>query len=306
MKKIIITVLCTAFGVLFVLDSGGISIAVFESLQLCLNTVIPSLFAFLVLSTLLMSCGIIRGELALFVLSMTGGYPVGVKLLRDMDLPAQRAERLMMYCYCASPVFLIALHSLGLYIWLSNVSACVIFAVLCKLYDLRKPQRHALRKDEQAIPAPARRGFVECINSSGKTMLQICLMVVVFGIVSRAFVFLGVTGGTFHSLLEITNIMDLRANPALISALTSFGGVCIVFQVFAICGGRFSLRKFLLSRIPIAALSAGICRLITRNLVIEASTRPRVELSESGSLVAASCLLIMTLILLRKSLSSYE
>ena len=296
-RKIVIAIACAALAVIFVVDSAGISRAVFESITLCLNTVIPSLFAFLVLATFAMSSGLIRGEKSILLLSIVGGYPVGAKLLADRGFSQKKAAHMMMYCYCGSPVFLIALHPLGFYIWLSNAIACVVFAVFAA-----RNNHTALQNNGAAnTPHPT---FVDSVTSAGKTMLQICAMVISFGVIIRVTEFLGVTSGVIFATLEITNIMSLQVNPALIAALTSIGGICIIFQIRAIVGGKFPLRKFLLARLPIAGLSSGICYLMTRSMAVETIARDHVVLvSAGGSVVASACLVVMTLLLLSSARS---
>jgi hypothetical protein len=295
MKKIGIVLLCAAFFVLLTVDSAGIAAAVRESVMLCLDTVIPSLFAFLVLSTLIMSSGILRGQLPIFLMSLAGGYPVGAKLLSESNFPDKQKSHMMMYCYCASPVFLMALHSLGIWIWLSNALACTVFAVIFGIGKSEKPQnKPAIRID-----------LVNSVTSAGITLYKICAMIVAFGIIVRAFEFIGITNGYIRSGLEITNIITLQTHPAIIAALTSAGGACVLFQIRAVAGG-ISLRRFLLARIPIAALSAGICHLLTQSITVEAIAKPRVFFTSGNSVAASACLLVMTLMLLQTRLSSYK
>ncbi|MCL2037142.1 MAG: hypothetical protein FWG83_07165 [Oscillospiraceae bacterium] len=317
MKQFAFTALCVILGVIFVSDSQGISVSVAESIRLCLVTVIPSLFAFLALSTFVMSSGLIKGETSLFLLSMLGGYPVGAKLLSDKvkENPDYkiRAENMLMYCFNGSPVFLMALSNIGIYIWLSNVLACTIFAAIANSGKSAKPRRQN-HKHKSAVAITGDNltsSIINAVTSSGTALYKICIMVVFFGIISRTLRFLP---QSIHSFLEITNIMELQANPALISALTSMGGICIIFQVSAICGGtKINLKKFLLARIPIAALSSGIFALLARifeiggETAIQTLANPnRIEITSGGSIPASICLLIMTLILLRKSPSSYK
>jgi hypothetical protein len=139
-------------------------------------------------------------------------------------------------------------------------------------------------------------------------------MIVAFSVVVHAFEFIGLKNAVFFSLTEITHITQLQASPALIAALTSFGGVCILFQVAAISRGRIRLQKFLLARIPIAALSAGICGVLVKILpAFSTQTLPemravhniaaiagrRTVLTSSDSVIASSCLIVMTLILIK-------
>ena len=317
MRKIVITIICVAFAVVFVVDSKGISTTVFESIYLCLNTIIPSLFAFLTLSTFIMSSGLIKSNTAIFILSMLGGYPVGAKLISDKIKanPSYKktGENMLMYCFCGSPVFLIAITNLGIYVWLSNMIACFVFAVVMNIKINTKKQ-----KNNQSLNHMVSRStnhcqlFVDSVTSAGIVLYKICVMVIIFGVVIRMLELIGINNNILYSFIEITNVIKTQANPAVIAALTSMGGVCIMFQVAAICNEKLRLRKFLIARIPIAILSAGICHLITRNLVVprgealETIAVHRIEVSSGRSVLASICLLIMTLLLLRKCPSSYK
>jgi hypothetical protein len=231
---------------------------------------------------------------------MLGGYPVGAKLLSGKVKAdpsyKSRGEGMLMYCYCGSPVFLAALTDLGLYVWLSNVIACLIFALIA---NAARNVRGTPKKVQKNTPPPLRPAIlVDAVTSTGIVLYKICLMVIVFGIITRLLTLAGITEPRLFALIEITNLIQLRASPALTAALTSLGGFCIMLQVSAICGGEMNLRRFAAARIPVAALSAGICWLFTRNAAVEAITKPRIEASAGGSVVASACLMIMTLILI--------
>ena len=298
MKRFVLVLICIGLGVILVLDSAGVAAAVTKSVQLCLNTIIPSLFAFLVLSTFVTSSGLVNSDAAIFIISMAGGYPVGAKLLSDRVTKnpnyRKRAESMLMYCYCGSPVFLVALSSLGIQIWMSNVLACLTFAIFSNVKNFKKGQ-----KMNTAINCSST-VFINSVTSASTALYKICTMIILFGIITRGLTYFGITDPLFHSLVEITNTVNLQSNPAVIAALTSTGGVCIIFQVSAICGGKLNLCKFLMARIPIAILSGGICRLITGNTVIETiAGSSKSAVSSGGNIIASVCLIMMTLILIK-------
>ena len=72
-----------------------------NSINVCINSIIPSMFAFMVITTYIQDSGayrflfrpvmpllkrIIRADerlLSIFLLSLIGGYPVGIKLLKE-------------------------------------------------------------------------------------------------------------------------------------------------------------------------------------------------------------------------------
>jgi hypothetical protein len=323
--------------VILVLDAQGIFAAVSRSVALCLNTVIPALFAFLALSTFAVSSGIVKSDIAIFALSLVGGYPVGARLLaQKISLAEQvispkgglcpsewrtKAERMLMYCYCGSPAFLIAIGgNFGLYIWLSNALACVAFAIIVNIFAKRdivgrtqsvanekNPSFTIISDSVSARPAVSDT-LIHAVTSAGGALYRICLMMLAFAAALRVLEFVGIMGilpDSAYAFAEITYVMDLTAPPALLAALTSMGGLCVLFQTKAIVGGQIKLRKFLLARIPIGALSAGICHLLTRGIypqTIETLAVSRLVLiSEQRNPTASICLMLMVLILIASS-----
>ncbi|MCL2633345.1 MAG: hypothetical protein FWD34_02400 [Oscillospiraceae bacterium] len=294
-KKIIIAILCLGLGVIIIMDSQGISEAIVKSIQLCLTTIIPSLFAFMALSAFLIKSGIVRGDFAIFILSVTGGYPVGINLLKDIK--KSRAETMLMYCYCGSPIFIMAIANNGIYIWLSNMLACLIFAVIIYLMNIRN--KPTFQKTEPVLDLSAET-FIKSITGAGSALYRVCLMVILFGIVIRTMEFTGlmqVLPDEAYAFLEISKLMNISTSPPVTAALTSFGGVCIISQIVIISNGRINLMKFLLARIPIAVLSATICHILTRHITVTAST-PHPIISSAGNPIASVCLLIMSFILI--------
>ena len=116
-------------ALLFLPDVGAQ--AARDALALCAQTVIPSLFPFFVLSSLLVSCGaadtlshllspLMRplfglsgtGAAALG-LGLCGGYPVGArtaaKLVESGALSREEGERLLAFCNNAGPGFLLGI-----------------------------------------------------------------------------------------------------------------------------------------------------------------------------------------------------
>jgi hypothetical protein len=305
MKKIALILLCAGTGVALVFDSAGVSDAVSRTVTLCLNTIVPSLFAFLALSSFV-SSGIVKGEAAIFTLSLAGGYPVGAKLLSDRvksdPLYAKRAEQMLMYCYCGSPAFLLTVAGhLGLYVWFSNVLACVIFAVFANVFRKRgsTPVRTPCRDRSVRISGQV---LVESVAGAGAALYRICLMMLVFAVLLRFLEFIGIMRllpAHAYAVAEITNVMHLNTHPALLAALTSIGGLCVIFQTTAIVGGRFGCVKFILARIPVAVMSGGIAHLLTHSLTVQTLvTNRRPEMSSGGSMIASLCLLVMTLFLI--------
>ena len=119
-----LSILCGAVGMLLlILDGKTALVGAQEGLALCLRTVIPALFPFFVLSSLL--AGSLRGKFfrplgklfhypagmeSLLVPGILGGYPAGAQAIaqcRQMGrISKPQAERMLAFCNNAGPSFL--------------------------------------------------------------------------------------------------------------------------------------------------------------------------------------------------------
>ena len=119
----------------FLADAGDVRADTKDALVLCARSVIPSLFPFLVISSLLLSLGF--GQLtapwlaglmeplfrvpgagsAALLLGLIGGYPIGAQtaaeLYRGGLATRAEAERLLAFCNNSNPVFLISVLGVG-------------------------------------------------------------------------------------------------------------------------------------------------------------------------------------------------
>lgn len=127
MKRRNISLLASALGMMvLILDSRGSFQASSQGLQLCINTLIPTLLPFFILSSLLTgslagrSPGYLaplenvlrlpKGGCSLFLIGLLGGYPVGARCLRqaydEKRLSKADAVRMLSFCSNAGPSFL--------------------------------------------------------------------------------------------------------------------------------------------------------------------------------------------------------
>lgn len=283
--KYIISVSAVLAAALLLINSAAVSEAVRNAVVMCLDVMIPSLFAFTVLSVYLQSSGLAETALkpltkplskllrlpeelcAVFILGNIGGYPVGARLLRSLTeqgrLSQSDAGRLLCCCYGSGPSFVISI--VGMRVFGSVAAGAVLFCA-CFLSSLiiavavcRSGERIVLKPRETRCDLSAK-CFIGSVMSAAKVMLTVCAMITVF---AAAMTIVGIGGsdrGVLSALLEISRVGSFSPEGAfampLCAALLSFGGVCVVLQVVAIGSGQLPLKWFLLSRIPVAALSA--------------------------------------------------
>lgn len=342
--SIILTILAALICILLIMDSEGMISAAKNSVTVCLNVIIPSLFAFMVFSQLIVSSkaaeilfypfyllsrfwfkGTVR-EFGIFMLSLLGGYPVGIKLLKqeiayNKNYPAI-AEKMLCFCYCGSPAFIIQVAGLsvlgsskaGLLVYLSNVLACFSAAVILNISQKRSDAQPT--KIRFPINFPKVRvtlsDVTDSINSSVKALGVICGTILAFNIMLELLNFSGFlsllenfgANKIFSAALEISNLSQFGKESysllPLFAALTSFGGLCIIMQTAALSNGAVPLGKFIFWRIPIAALSALYCYILTRFIPISIETASAVQsipVLSSVNPICSVCLIVMTFIL---------
>lgn len=296
-KVIIFTASLAAGAVCFLLtaDSKAAVEAARRSVETCLSVIIPSLFAFMVFSRIVIKSGIAdtalfpfyklssfwfkgsRRDFSIFVLSLIGGYPVGISLLKEEIAYNKNytaiAEKMLCFCYCGSPSFIIQIAGLsvlkstkaGFIVYLSNVLACLTAAVIINVFGI--PKRNMCKV---CIPDPkiTLNDFTESISSTVKSLSVICGTIIAFNIILELLNYAGITGiledagigNAAAAAFEISNLSLFKGKGGavlpLLCGLTSFGGLCIIMQTAALSKGKIPLKKFMLSRIPIAFLSS--------------------------------------------------
>ncbi len=185
-----------------------------NGLKLCLNVIIPSLFPFFVLSTLIVQLGIARyfGRIlepvmrplfnvggacsTAFVLGFIGGYPVGAKtviaLYESGSCTKTEAERLLSFCNNSGPAFIFgvvgagvfASSAVGLLLYLAHTLASVCVGLLFRFWG-----RKGEKKEGRGLPRIAAKrftaAFVDSVKSAFQTTINICGFVIFFTIIIK-------------------------------------------------------------------------------------------------------------------------
>ena len=249
-----------------ILDAKTAFASAQAGVELCLRTVVPALFPFLVLSVLLTGnlgelkipfleplgklCGIPRGTETILLTGLLGGYPVGAQCVAQAHKSGQittaDARRMLGFCSNAGPAFLFGMLS-PLFVektclwWLWGIhilSALIVGALLPGRQSISVP----VKKSEPSSPTAA-------LNTALRAMAGICGWVIVFRIVigfcDRWFLWLlpDAVRVTLMGILELTNgCVALGELPAeglrflLCALFLGFGGVCVGMQTVSVTG----------------------------------------------------------------------
>lgn len=320
-----------ALSVLLMVFPERAARSVTDSINVCIGTIIPSMFAFMTISTYLIGEGlhgtvfkplyfvlkrIIRLDadtFGIFCLSLIGGYPVGIKLLREQveqnGSYREQAETAAGFCYCISPSFAVTMIGLGIYssaeagmfVYISNVLACVVMAAIFGKRNL------SIKK---AAPHSSA-GIIGAVSSSALSLFTVCTVIVAFNVILSMLTELSKRIGIYLpeyilGFAEISNLLKLPPNLnflPLISSICSFGGICVLLQCSAICRKSFSLRKFIVMRIPTAILSGVICYVMLQlfEISVPVSNGAGYVFTFDANVIVLITLMAMNVILFSKS-----
>lgn len=248
-----------------------------SGVDLCIRTVIPALFPFIVLSMVLTDSMSTDGNILRFLAGILeiptaavpvlipaflGGYPVGAKCIHDLYckgcIGKRQALRLLAFCSNAGPSFLFGMVS-GFFpdpwmvwvLWLIHI----LSAFLAGMFFPSPAEEKTVGRREADRTEGA-----DLLLSAIKAMAMICGWVILFrtltAFLNRWCLFrlpqwlqVFLTG-----LLELTNgccelgqISDVKLRFLLCSCMLSFGGICVLMQTASVTKG-LSLRNYILGK----------------------------------------------------------
>ena len=277
--------------VLFLAEAGFVRAAAAEALSLCARSVIPALFPFLVVSSLLLSLGL--GELlspmlaglmeplfrvdgvgsSALLLGLVGGYPIGAKTAADLyrggRLSRPEAERLLAFCNNSNPVFLISVLGVGVFgsvragvwLWLIHLLSALLTGLLFRNHGGPARRQAGGTAAFQAVSLPA--AFVAAVRESLSGMLSVCAFVTFFYVLARPLASLGGwLGPVLVGLTELFSLTPLlrpdRFGFILASAMAGWGGLSVLCQTAAVLEGSGLRLRGCAAGKAVQALLAGV------------------------------------------------
>lgn len=248
MKTILAAVLAAGAAVFLLICPKTASQAASGAISACLETIVPSLFAFSAAAIFLQKSGLYRVVLkpfslvlskilrmdeelcGIFLLANIGGYPVGISLISALvaenRLSEKDAARLMCCCFGSGPSFIIGIVGAGVF---GSVAVGGVIFAACFLSSILVAVFVRARGEISFQPAPksltiSSDAFVSSVNAAARAMFSVCVMVVGFSVIAAGlreiglnalfewlFTVLGVgenSGRIFPALLEITRIKE--------------------------------------------------------------------------------------------------
>lgn len=210
MNKILGVMLAVGLTIFCLADTQTVGACVSAALERCIGIVIPSLYAMMIMSSLMTETGLISrfpkpirtfgriifgmdgAVFPIFAVSMLAGYPVGSKLLagevRKGNIEKKAASIYAGLCYGAGPAFVYGCISSQLYgereagtvILVSTISANVLLALVVSFFMREKPKR----KPESGCFRFSSEILVKSVSEGARAMLGICSMIGAFAVFS--------------------------------------------------------------------------------------------------------------------------
>lgn len=264
-RKILIRGIVAACAMLvIILDTRTAVSSAADGIQLCLRTVIPSLFPFFVLSGVINSCLLGRkfvflrpigrlckipeGAESLLVLGLMAGYPVGAQLIAQScetgNLSKADARRMLGFCSNAGPAFIFGILShlfsdpkavwflWGIHILSALVTGCIL------------PGKST--KNSHIVPGTPL-SFISSLHNATRVMASVCGLIIVFRVIlgycNRWFLWLA----PVEMQVAISGVVELANGCVLLQylpqegmrfliagTLLGFGGLCVLMQTLAV------------------------------------------------------------------------
>lgn len=332
MKKWLVTITAAAGCFLLLKESERIIDGVENGLALCMHSVIPSLFVFMILADFLSAADLsaalfwpVRLICRLFqvpdetapviMVSLVGGYPSGARMIGNLvkqgRLGPRTGEKLLCSCVCCSPSFLAGAVGYGIFhdsrfgllLYGCQTAAMLVTGILAGFLMPNDQAAKSLWEGESDYASC----FVKSVTGAGKAVFSICLFVLLFSAAEELLRSLP-AGEVLAGLLEVTvGCGSLSGEPfrkALIlsTVYTSLGGVCVWMQLYCFLrGSAVRMRKFLIFRLPHCFFSLIFTLFAMRFIdipteVFSSFAQPLPQ-NGSSSLTAAICLVILCLML---------
>ncbi len=236
-----------------------------KGLLICADVIVPSLFPFTAVSIFLFNCGFMQyvekilnpiakklsglngGAFCVVLMSFSGGFPVGAKLIDELAAKKQISEntarRMLCYCVNPGPAFviigigqsLLKSQQIGVILYISNILSSLIICIILSFKERREKRIKPTLKGSDAQISDI---FVSSVSDASASIIGICGFVILFstliGILSN--LSQNEVSDKFLALFEISNGTVLFSdNLVFLSFMTSFSGFCVHMQILTVC-----------------------------------------------------------------------
>ncbi len=278
------------FMFVLIIDSKTALSGASEGLMMCARVIVPSLFPFFIVSTVL--TGLLSGVKIpflhplgkllhlpentenIFLIGLLGGYPIGAQCIAQAyqsgNLSRRDAERMLAFCSNAGPAFIFGIGASVLpspwmcwLLWFIHILSAILVGVLT-------PAEGA-DSSTNATPHPV--SLTEAVSRSTQVLATVCGWIILFrtilAFLQRWFLWLLSKSAStlLCGILELANgccslidISSIGLRFTFFSVMLAFGGLCVILQtrsVLAECD--LSIQYYFPGKITQAAISYLLC-----------------------------------------------
>ena len=285
MKQKYITAILASIGMLIlILDAKRAIFGAKDGLELCIYAVIPSLFSFIFLSSLLTSslsgmnipfirplaklCGVPKGAESILLIGLLGGYPVGAQSVttayKNAVINKDDAHHMLTFCSNAGPAFIFGMLSAQFsqakicwYLWFVHILSALIVGIVLP----SKSGHDATIKTQDSMH------ITKSLRQSIAVMASICGWIILFRMILTVCIdwFFWLIPENIQILLsgilELSNgclnlhLISSEAERFVIGAvMLSAGGLCVMMQTASVIGD-LKLSKYLLGKLLQSVIS---------------------------------------------------
>lgn len=264
------------FATLLLLYPQESAAAARDGLTICFTLIIPSLFPFFVLSSLLVSLGFatllgkcMKGFMwplfrlnpscaSALVLGAVGGYPVGARITAQLYETKQCSKadalRLTAFCNNCGPAFLFSVAGWGIFsskavgflLLGTHLLSALIVGLLFRFYPVSKDERMSplLQLETNRFSAI----FPDSVKDSFSSTLNVCAFVILFSVILRL---ASCSGFLPHASAFLSSLLPTLFSPEVCQSLLA--------GIFELSYGVYSISNFSSSPIalPLAAFIMG-------------------------------------------------
>ena len=248
-----------------------------DGVALCGNVILPSLFPFFVLSSLVVELGMSRylGRLlepvmaplfrvngncaTALALGFIGGYPVGartaIQIYENGQCSRTEAERMLAFCNNSGPAFILGVvgagvfgsGTVGLLLYLAHLLASLLVGVLFRFYRPGDGPQTRRNGGPQFQTASFPKAFTQSVLGAMQSTLNICAFILFFTVFLRILAHAGILellGGLLSALLAPLGMDQTWAERLLTGLVEVSSGMSSLTD--GTLSGRLSMAAFML------------------------------------------------------------
>lgn len=271
---------------LFLMFPETTSAGMKNGMQLLTAQVIPALYPFILLTTILKNLSSknkLHSKLML-PLAFLSGYPLGAKIVAQNTKTSPKYKQiLLVLCNNPSPAYMISFVGfqclkdlkIGLLIYISVLLGNIFWTLVCFLYQKNKcSEKNKIKSTLRSCDASSI-SFDNIIMQTFTTMVNISSYILFFCLIA-AFIsklsFLSqISHGILAGILEMTTGIQILAQLKchkifkiiLITGLSSFGGLSVIAQTYSmIQGSSLSIKKYMTDKTITSVIAMSVMYLI--------------------------------------------